>query len=238
MNFKDVENLPLYWEMVNAEKIALLNLLSETRPEISIEIGTKKGGSLQLISALSSEVYSLDIDSEVLELQPVFPDVKFIVGDSKETLPALLNKLSEAGRQPDFILIDGDHSLEGVKSDLQSILNHLVVKPLTVIMHDSFNPECRQGMLTADYSKNENVTSVEIDFVQGIYSPTEFTKGEMWGGFGKIVFNPGARQQEPLIKQSSRYSFEKVYSLSKHFWFSQKSFQGRVKSFLFRRFYS
>ena len=62
MNVLDLSRLPLYWEMVNAEKIALLNLLSDIKPVISIEIGSKEGGSLQLISQLSQTVYSLDID--------------------------------------------------------------------------------------------------------------------------------------------------------------------------------
>ena len=238
MNFKEVESLPLYWEMVNAEKIALLNLLNELKPQISIEIGTRKGGSLQLISALSTQVYSLDIDPSVMELQTLFPKVNFIVGDSKKTLPALLSKLHEVGEQPDFILIDGDHSREGVKSDIESILTQKISKPLTVIMHDSFNPECRMGMLSADYSKNENVTSVEIDFVQGIYSPTQKTKREMWGGFGRILFNAGTQIEEPLVKQSSQYSFEKMYSVSSHFWLRQQNFPGRIKSFIFRKYYS
>ncbi|MCW3090868.1 MAG: hypothetical protein JWP81_1937 [Ferruginibacter sp.] len=238
MNFKEVETLPLYWEMVNAEKIALLNLLNEVKPHISIEIGTKKGGSLQLISKLSKQVYSLDIDPSVLELRALFPAVNFIVGDSKKTLPALLTKLLQDGEQPDFILIDGDHSMEGVKSDIENILTQNISKPLAVIMHDSFNPECRLGMLSADYSRNRNVTSVEIDFVQGIYSPTELAKGEMWGGFGRILFNAEVQRQEPLVKQSSQYSFEKMYSVSRHFWLRQQNFTGRIKSFIFRKYYS
>ena len=65
MTISQLNKLPLYWEMANAEKIALLNLLTSLKPEIAIEIGTRKGGSLQLISALSSAVYCLDIDPSV-----------------------------------------------------------------------------------------------------------------------------------------------------------------------------
>jgi cephalosporin hydroxylase len=109
----DLPNLPLYWEMSNSEKHTLLTLLKDVNPSISIEIGTKEGGSLQLISALSKVVYSIDIDVEVKKLGSLFDNVEFVTGDSKKVLPALLSNLESKGLQPDFILIDGDHSFDG-----------------------------------------------------------------------------------------------------------------------------
>ena len=147
MNVLDLSRLPLYWEMVNAEKIALLNLLSDIKPVISIEIGSKEGGSLQLISQLSKTVYSLDIDPSVKNLSEKFSNVNFIIGDSKVTLPLLLKDLHNKNEQPDFILIDGDHSAEGVKNDIENILKLKTTKPLVILMHDSFNPICRKGLL-------------------------------------------------------------------------------------------
>jgi hypothetical protein len=237
MNTFDLFNLPLYWEMVNAEKLALLNLLKEIKPDIAIEIGTRKGGSLQLISALSKTVYSLDIDKEVTKLATDFPNVNFVTGDSKETLPALLKKLESDGQQPDFILIDGDHSLVGVKCDIENILAINITKPLVVLMHDSFNPECRQGMIEADYQKNSSVEFVDIDFVQGIYSPTALTSGEMWGGFGMIYFKPGVKTKALSVGQSNLHSYSKIYRLSKHFHFKASTLSARIKSFVFRKMF-
>ena len=235
MNVLDLNKLSLYWEMVNAEKIALLNLLSDIKPIVSIEIGSREGGSLQLISQLSEVVYSLDIDPSVKNLKKKFSNVNFIIGDSKDTLPALLNDLQNKNQHPDFILIDGDHSAEGVKIDIENILQQKITKPLVILMHDSFNPVCRKGMLDVDYTINNHVKKVEIDFVQGIFSPSATTKGEMWGGFGLIHLHPDTNNHNPEIEQSNAYSYCNTYLLSKHYHSSQSSFIFRIKSYFFRK---
>ena len=235
MNVLDLNKLSLYWEMVNAEKIALLNLLSDIKPVVSIEIGSKEGGSLQLISQLSHTVYSLDIDPSVKNLGKKFSNVDFIIGDSKDTLPVLLNDLHDKNQQPDFILIDGDHSAEGVKRDIENILQLKITKPLVILMHDSFNPTCRRGMLDVDYTISNHVEKIEIDFVQGVFSPSATTKGEMWGGFGLIHLNPDTNNNNPRIEQSNAYSYNNTLLLSKHYHSTQSSFLGRVKSYFFRK---
>ena len=237
MKTLDLFDLPLYWEMVNAEKIALLNLLSDVKPSIAIEIGTRKGGSLQLIAAMSQTVYCLDIDPQIKELSTAFPNANFIIGDSKETLPELLKNLKSKTLQPDFILVDGDHSSEGVKKDIGHILAMEITKPLVVLMHDSFNPGCRNGMLEIDYEKNPYVVFVDIDFVQGIYSTTPTTRGEMWGGFGLIYLDQSPKREMPLVKQSGQYSYERMYHLSKHFHLKSQTIMQRVKSYLFRKMF-
>lgn len=233
----EIFDLPLYWEMVNAEKIALASLLRETRPSVAIEIGTKKGGSLQLISRYAETVYSLDIDPGVKELENRFANVHFIIGDSKETLPRLLHDLSAVGQQPEFILIDGDHSREGVRRDIESILAMPVKKSLLVLMHDSFNPACRQGMLDLDYERNPFVEMVDLDFVQGIYSPNERTRGEMWGGFGLISLKPLPDRKLPLVKQSNLFSYNRTFPLSSHYHYKASTFPDRLRSYVFRKFF-
>lgn len=228
---------PLYWEMTNNEKIVLLHLLEEIKPDISIEIGSKEGGSLQLIAEYSKEIYSLDIDPKVKFLENKFPNVNFIIGDSKETLPKLLQKLSREGKSPGFILIDGEHSTEGVLGDINAILAITITKPLTIIMHDSFNPNCRKGMLSANYKNNKNIHFVDIDFLQGTYSVSEAVNGEMWGGFGIIVLQPERNDQVPEIRQSLKYSFERTLRLSRHFNYNTMTFSDRVKSYLLKKFF-
>lgn len=225
--------------MTNSEKITLLQLLQEIKPFVSIEIGTKKGGSLQLISDYSKKVYSLDIDPDVeLSLNGKFKNVDFIIGDSKQTLPILLEKLIADGITPNFILIDGDHSYEGVKNDINNIIKSKQLNPLTVLMHDSFNPNCRLGMLEAEYEQNKNIQYIDIDFIQGIYSPSPLTRGEMWGGFGLIYFNPESIKKNVEIKQSFIYSYERMFNLSKHKHFnSQSSFPERIRSYIFKKIY-
>lgn len=237
MNTLSILELPLYWEMENAEKIALFCLLKEKKPSVAIEIGTKGGGSLQLISKFSEKVYSLDIDPTVKDLAPHFPNVQFIIGDSKETLPKLLRELSEKGEPPAFILVDGNHSREGVRYDVENILNMTVEQPITVLMHDSFNPNCRKGMLDVNYTGNPYVEMVDLDFVQGIYSPSERTKGEMWGGFGLLSLKPLPERKTPLVRQSNEHSYQRTYRMSNHYHYKVSSMPRKIKSFLFRKLF-
>ena len=113
------DDLPLHWQMTRCEKYAFSSLLQHANPEVAIEIGTYKGGSLQLISKAAKKVYSLDINSKSQEaLMPQFNNVEFLSGDSQELLPHLLNRLQKENASLGFVLIDGDHSTDGVKADI------------------------------------------------------------------------------------------------------------------------
>ena len=149
-----------------------------------------------------------------------------------------MNKLCKIDIQPDFILIDGDHSAEGVKKDIETILNMQITKPLTILMHDSLNPDCRRGMLSVDYANSPYVKEVEIDFIHGIFSPSEFTNKEMWGGFGKIFLTQEIRVSPLNISQSSNYSFDSLFSVSLHKHRSAIGVNQRIKSFIFRKFFN
>jgi cephalosporin hydroxylase len=51
--------------MSPAEQVAMLFLLEHLRPKVAIEIGTRFGGSLQVLAKNCERVCSLDIDPEV-----------------------------------------------------------------------------------------------------------------------------------------------------------------------------
>ncbi|MEO6328707.1 MAG: class I SAM-dependent methyltransferase [Ginsengibacter sp.] len=227
---------PLYWEMTNHEKIALLQLMQDIKPELAIEIGCNEGGSLQLISEYSKEVYSLDINPKVRSLKTKFSNVNFIIGESQKTLPGLLQKLLEEGKSPDFVLIDAEHSTEGVCRDINMVLQMKITRPLTILMHDSFNPNCRQGMLMANYFENNNIHFVDIDFLHGTYSVSESVKGQMWGGFGLIIMKPEINKHTLEIKQSSKYSFDQTLTVSRHINYNAVKFSEKVKSYLLKKF--
>ncbi len=111
------------WEMSRAEAFALIMLLRELTPDYAIEIGTSQGGSLSVISRFAKRVYSIDIDPtchERLGLQ--YPNTEFIAGHSQEILPPLLRQLQEAEHSLEFVLIDGDHSQNGVNRDIENVL--------------------------------------------------------------------------------------------------------------------
>lgn len=94
------DHLPLHWQMTRCEKYAFNKILEHANPEIALEIGTYKGGSLQVIAKVAQKVFSLDINSKSQDaLKPLFKNVDFLSGDSKTLLPTLLARL-ETERAP------------------------------------------------------------------------------------------------------------------------------------------
>ncbi len=201
-----------HWQMNNSEKMALTAILSRHIPRCSIEIGTYKGGSLSLLSQFSNMIFSIDPDPTVSEQCGFFNNVTFLTGLSKDSLPLLLKSLEYEQVPVDFILLDGDHSAEGVKNDLNIVLSYIPQKPLFVMMHDSFNPECRRGILNADWNKCPYVQWVDLDFVPGCVIENGSTSdGEMWGGLALAYLTPTMRNGPLIIERSA----DKMYELIK-----------------------
>jgi hypothetical protein len=62
-------------------------------------------------------------------------------------------------------------------------------------MHDSFNPDCRQGMADASWAASPYVHFVELDFVPGVFqSRPDFFYRQMWGGFALALLLPVERK--------------------------------------------
>ena len=158
------------WQMLDSERAMLLALLSRLKPQCAIEVGVYRAGSLGVLAPHAAKVYALDIDPGcAASYADRFPNVEFITGPSGTTLPALLDRLQASGESVDFVLIDADHTAAGVRGDIESVLRYRPAKrPLYLVMHDSFNPECRRGMKEANWEANPHVHTVEIDFVVGM----------------------------------------------------------------------
>lgn len=214
------EKFTLPWQMTNWERMAFIHILDMARPEVAIEVGTYKGGSLQVLSHYASWVYSIDIDPFVAKnLDGKFDNVAFRSGDSSDILEGLLSNKSKSSKVT-FILIDGDHSEEGVRKDISAILNWHPAKECIVLMHDSFNPDCRKGILTSHWNSNPYIHDVEVDFVPGIYHELAYdtaAPNTMWGGFARAVLKPFPRKGNSLdIKTSQQRLYEAVYRISSH----------------------
>jgi len=192
--------------MTRWEKYALASLLQAVRPDVAIEIGTYQGGSLQLLSQYAQKVYSVDISPEpASRLGDSFPNVDFLIGSSKEVLPGLIRAISESRERLGFILVDGDHSHAGVMSDANAILKYVPVGPLFIVFHDSFNPECRKGILSSNWRACDHVHLVEIDFVPGVYYQQACGRAaerSMWGGLALALSLPEKRTKPLEIHQS------------------------------------
>jgi predicted O-methyltransferase YrrM len=81
-----------------------------------LEIGSFNGVSTSLFAFYAKEVYALDVYfSPKLqnEIMPIYTNIKFVHGSSSIIIPTIENDFF------DMIYIDGDHSYEGVKTDIK-----------------------------------------------------------------------------------------------------------------------
>lgn len=205
------------WQMNHAERSAMRAVLERVRPRFAIEVGTFRGGSLSLISQYCESVFSLDIDPTIPTRLKGIKNAQFIIGPSAQTLPPLLKGLSNAKIEPELILIDADHSEQGVRGDIQIVLSRPPKVRTFVLMHDSFNPGCRRGILTAGWENHAFVHAVEVDFVAGsvVNEPGTPADGQMWGGLALAILDPKPRQGSLVVSQGARRTFERCAGLDR-----------------------
>lgn len=183
-----------YWMMSAGEQVGLLHIVRERRPRVSIEIGTRLGGSLQVLARFSEKVYSLDIDPDVsARLKGKHANVEYIIGPSRQTLPMLLDRLTAEGAEVGFVLVDGDHSSEAVRTDIDLLLRYTPICPMFIMMHDSSNPKVRKGLKGAGWTSNPHVQFVELDFIAGGVHPSPALATELWGGLCLALLTPEKR---------------------------------------------
>lgn len=208
------------WLMTDAERSALETLLSTLRPECAIEVGTYRAGSLRVLAKHAKRVYSIDIDPSCAQRYSAeFPNVEFIVGQSREVLPALLRKLEAEGVHVGLILIDADHSRRGVREDINMALALRPKQhPTYIVVHDSFNPACRRGMKEANWSSNPCVHLVELDFVVGRFVSREEPDSyrQMWCGLALAILLPQPRTGEIIIHENESLMFRTAFWHSAH----------------------
>lgn len=212
------DSLPLHWQMTRCEKFAFTRLLEQAAPDVAIEIGTYKGGSLQSVSKYAQKVYSLDINPECKDtLSHQFNNVSFITDDSQISIPKVLEEIANEKRDLGFVLIDGDHSCDGARGDANAILKHKPTRDLYLVFHDSFNPDVREGILTANWQDCPYVHYVEIDFIPGVFHQKAFDTapaGSMYGGLAVVLLKPQHRDNELVIHQSQKGLFDAVLEKS------------------------
>ena len=208
-----------HWQMTDAERSTLVAMLSELRPECAIELGTYRGGSLGVISRYCAKVYALDIDPSFRnENADRFPNVEFVIGDSRKTITSVLNRIQKSGEKLEFVLIDGNHEEPFVREDINQFLAYRPMTPCYVIMHDSFNPGCRRGIASANWAQNKHVHLVEMDFVSGRIFPRDDKESfrDMWCGFALAILLPEERKGDLIIRQNGSLNFKSAYWFSKY----------------------
>ncbi len=129
----------------------MLRIVKQARPKSLLEIGTASGGTLFLltrVAAPDAQLFSVDLPDGPfgggypvwkIPLYQAFPlpgqRLELIRDNSHD--PAVLSQVRQlVGEQGlDFLLIDGDHSYAGVKSDFE-MYGPLVKSPGLIAFHD------------------------------------------------------------------------------------------------------
>jgi Methyltransferase domain len=172
------------WQMSLGERAAVEGLLTQLKPDLAIEIGSMEGASLRRIAAHAKEVHSFDLNPPTLAVPE---NVTLHTGDSHELLPAFLAELTEEGRNVDFVMVDGDHSSEGVRRDLEDLLNSRALRRTVILIHDTANELVRSGVDAVHFPAWPKVAHVELDFVPGQLFSEPALRNELWCGLGLVV---------------------------------------------------
>jgi len=210
---RQLRELPAFsqqpWQMSYGERTVVEGMLAMVKPRLAIEIGRAEGGSLRRIAAYSGEVVSLDMVDASSELTGL-PNVRLLTGDSHTLLPVELERLADNGQDVDFVLVDGDHSADGVRRDVQDLLQSPAVTSTIILAHDTLNQDVRHGLEEIDYGAYEHVAWVDLDFIPGYVARLPERLGECWGGLGLIVVDAtgafqsgGPLRGEDLFDQST-----------------------------------
>jgi hypothetical protein len=124
----------------------------------------------------------------------LFPNVNFVTGDSAKTLPPIIDGLNAGDEEVNFILVDGSHEEEGVRSDLIQCSRYIPKRrPAVILAHDSANPAVRAGMISVPWQECPYVHSINLDFVPGMLYDRADIKGQIWGGLAAILMLPEKR---------------------------------------------
>lgn len=185
-----LRRLPMFteaaWQMSYGERAALEGVLQALRPSLAIELGRAEGGSLRRIAASSGQALSFDLVEPAGELGEL-DNVTMFTGDSHRQLSEQLAELAAAGRNVDFVLVDGDHSAPGVRADMVDLLQSPALRRSVILAHDSLNEDVRAGLDSVDYEAYAKVVWVDLDFVPGAVAQLPGLRGQCWGGLGLVI---------------------------------------------------
>ncbi len=203
------------WQMRYGERFALEGVVSVLQPRLSVEVGTADGGSLRRIAAHSREVHSFDIAPSVADVVAPIANAHAHIGDSRETLPAALAEFERAGRNVDFALLDGDHSADGIRGDVEAVLASGACRRTVVLMHDTANEEVRRGIEAVGLEDHPKVTLSMPDFVPGRLVVEDHTYSrQAWNGLGLLLIDAD-RQPGPAIVETEHEDIPLLYRLAR-----------------------
>ena len=201
------------WHMQGGERATLLYLLNLLRPQVSIEIGTFRGGSLRPITHYSRQTYTFDIDKAHNQMKPLFPNVEFVTGDTAKTLAPIIEDITKSSAELNFVLVDGSHDTPNVRQDINNCLKYTPRStPLVILMHDSANPGVREGILTANWTECAHAHALDVDFVPGLLHSRSDIHNQLWGGMAVGLLLPERRSAPLDLRAAFAHTLDAVQS--------------------------
>ncbi len=172
------------WQMSRGERAAVEGVLAALRPRLAIEIGSMEGACLRRIAAHAQEAHSFDLNPPSL---PANDNVILHTGDSHELLAPFLDELTQQERNVDFVIVDGDHTPEGVRQDLEDLLDSPALARTVILIHDTANERVRRGLDAVRFAAWPKVAHVELDWVPGQLFAEPKLRNELWYGIGLVI---------------------------------------------------
>ena len=178
------------WLMSTREKLGLIGLLHCLKPKKVLELGYHRGGATKWLSEFSEQVITVDVNEFVEDAPNLFHNVE---AWNCPTLEAA-SRIKKESLFFDLAIIDADHSRLAVSADINGIIEHSDI----ILMHDSFNPDCRKGML--DALQNQKSHAYYLDFI-----PSVSKMDGLWGGLAIAWKSETPGQAKEFAKEISSF---------------------------------
>ncbi len=172
--------------MSRAERLLVYTLTFTLRPSRYLEIGTFQGGSA-LVVAAALDALGSDGKLVCVDPTPKITSEHWAKLEHRTTLltgysPAILPKAVEAaGGLFDFVLIDGDHSYNGVVRDANGVLPY-VANNAYLLFHDSLFPDVARGLQDFADKHADQVVDFGTLTREVTYQEAEDGSRIRWGG--------------------------------------------------------
>lgn len=135
------------------ERVFLYSLVYSLGPQWSLEIGTFKGGSAEIISGALDD---LGLGGKLITIDP-YPEqisidwscISHNVSSRRGFFPQDIQKaLPPMDEKFDFVFVDGNHSYDGVSADLHA-LGGIMQPGACVLLHDAYHSGVDQAIRDA-----------------------------------------------------------------------------------------
>jgi cephalosporin hydroxylase len=171
-------------QMCTNERFQLYSAVTQYLPKQNsyryIEVGSYSGASFQLIheafKRLNAQAFGFTVEPEgtqqFYQVIPTLSNVEHLKMFSDKAAPILNDKLQSLGGLADFIMIDGDHTYEGVKAD---IINYyqLLAKGGVMVFHDflpELNDQNREAIMFHHAGNEPGIRKACLELMEGQYN--------------------------------------------------------------------